>query len=502
MKETADSMTKNKADLDKLKEEVTNEEYIEDKGADDLAEDVVKDTLKKRLPGPVGYVLEVMEEGGKYYFKWRTVKALEEYSAAQVTQAKDALETSIISRKTANTERQNLTRLKEIEKEEKRISGQLATERTKLQRMTGPELPGSKELELKRELDLPGDKREKSKNEAWRGIKKSNQISFGGGYMEADMPQQVIGRIVSGGLDFPLILTPDTLEGFYGEAAIEVPLDWDAWTGHDYDTNYFSIQIRGSDVDGDDSRIVDTPAGATSGFVWIDPLDPGVPFPVGLGGGGLSWDARVSSSVQSFQASVMFQETNEWFRVPQTATGSYIAFSSGLGATVISVTNEIDTSLENLTFAGFNVRENYEFSTTGFGPRFELNVDIVPGVNEVLGGDRLRIRASGFAAATYDLREFDVRQNVTGPFFGGFDHTQRVKFDDDGFNLRYGVRGSVGLEFEDGVSVAVVAGWQGETDAPTIRPADGSFAPGAPIGPATADASAWFVGVELRASLF
>jgi hypothetical protein len=41
-------------------------------------------------------------------------------------------------------------------------------------------------------------------------------------------------------------------------------------------------------------------------------------------------------------------------------------------------------------------------------------------------------------------------------------------------------------------------GWQGQSAAPTIVPADGSFAPGAPIRADTESADEWYVGVGLR----
>jgi hypothetical protein len=63
-----------------------------------------------------------------------------------------------------------------------------------------------------------------------------------------------------------------------------------------------------------------------------------------------------------------------------------------------------------------------------------------------------------------------------------------MRFDDSGFNLRYGVGAEASVEFEDGAEVFVKAFLTGETDAPTIHPADGSSAPGVPIRPDTDDA--------------
>lgn len=156
------------------------------------------------------------------------------------------------------------------------------------------------------------------------------------------------------------------------------------------------------------------------------------------------------------------------------------------------------TRIENLDFAGFAIDENYNFETFGLGPRVEARLDwnrdrAADGPFPSFGGT---LRA--FAAGTYDWRTSEVSQRATGPFFGGFDYAQRVNLDDDGFNVHYGVDATFDLKFDARTTAFLKVGWQGQSDAPTIVPADGSFAPGAPIRADTQDAGEWFIGGGVR----
>lgn len=314
-------------------------------------------------------------------------------------------------------------------------------------------------------------------------------IAVGGGYVETDTPQQFIGRIVSGGTDFAMIFTPRNLDGFYGELDGEVPLARDPWWGARASLDF---GFRYSDVEGDSFRFVEADPALTTGFVWIDPLDPTIPFAVGLGGANLAWEARASSSSTNAFATALYREYREFSR---GLTGSI-----GVGLMAGVQETEHNTYIENLDFAAFGVYENYEFSSVGFGPRFEgaLDWECEPNGRGLFPNATFVGRFGAHVAPMYDWRDIYVGQRAMGPFFGGFDHYQRVDFDDDGFNLRYGLDAEIGLKFNDRTTVFLKAGWQGETDAPTIIPADGSFAPGTPIRSDTEDASEWFVGLGVR----
>jgi len=314
-------------------------------------------------------------------------------------------------------------------------------------------------------------------------------IAIGGGYVETDTPQQFIGRIVSGGTDFAMIFTPRNLDGFYGEIDVDVPLARDPWWGTRASLDF---GFRYSDVEGDAFRFVEADPALTTGFVWIDPLDPTIPFAVGLGGANLAWEAHASSSSTNAFATALYREYREFSR----------GFTGSIGVGLMAGVQETEhnTYIENLDFAAFGVYENYEFSSFGFGPRFEgaLDWECEPNGRGLFANAAFVGRFGAHVAPMYDWRDIYVGQRAMGPFFGGFDHYQRVDFDDDGFNLRYGLDAEIGLKFSDRTTVFLKAGWQGETDAPTIIPADGSFAPGTPIRSDTENASEWFVGLGVR----
>lgn len=311
-------------------------------------------------------------------------------------------------------------------------------------------------------------------------------IAIGGGYVETDTPQQFIGRIVSGGTDFAMIYTPGTLDGFYGEIEGEVPLAHNPWWG-----TYASLDFgfRYTDVEGDAFRFVEADPGITTGFVWIDPLDPTVPFAVGLGGANLAWEAHASTSSIDAAAMALYME---YRNLAPGLTGSL-----GVGAQIDFGETEHRTRIENLDFPGFAVGENYDFSTVGFGPRFQAGLDWDGDPEEDGPYPAWYANFRAHVAPMYDWRDLKVNQRATGPLFGGFDHSQHVDFDDDGFNLRYGINSEIGVKFNTRTTAFLKLGWQGQSDAPTIVPADGSLTP-APIRADTDNASEWFIGGGVR----
>lgn len=504
MEGVAKQMGASKADLDQLKADVVSNKYGEDRrsAVRDAAEDLAKEGLKeiggqavKRVTGPAGRVAEVIEEGGKMLFRWRAAKTIQEYADAQAKNAKDALETSLISRKSADDERQKLARLKEIEKENKELSGRIANEGEKLKRMieAQPGGPATKDANLERERDHPGDERLRQESrEYWReknkhGVTQSRSISFSGGYLEIDAPQQFIGRIVDGGNDFAMIYTPGTLDGFYGEMEAQFAARRNYFLG---DAGSFDIGFRYTDVEGDAFRVVEADPALTTGFVFIDPLDPTIPFAVGLGSTNLAWNAHASSSQTGATLKATYRE---YIGLQYGLDGSI-----GIGLMGDYRSTEHNTRIENLDFAGFAVDENYDFKTFAFGPRLEGSLEWDCDPEEDGPYPSLEARLRGFVAATYDWRDLEVAQRATGPFFGGFDHRQRVQFDEDGFNLRYGLDATFDLKFDPRTTASVTIGWQAQTDAPTIVPADGSFAPGLRVRADTEDESEWYAGFGLR----
>ncbi|MBI1210703.1 MAG: hypothetical protein GC190_04525 [Alphaproteobacteria bacterium] len=304
------------------------------------------------------------------------------------------------------------------------------------------------------------------------------------GYTEVDTPRQVFGRIVFGGKDFALALSPEALKGFRGEAEYEKPV----LTGNRWTSLAFGLSF--TDVSGDQDRHVVNDGSTSSGFVWIDPLDPGTPVAVGLAGTGLTWDTHVSSNITAFSAKAIYQS---YYPLSPHLTASY-----GVGLTAGYQDTEHRSTLINLDYAGFNVYENYDFTTWSVGPRLEgaLNWECDP--DKIFKGSRFTAQLSAFVAPSYDFRDFKARQRAMSPVPFTFDYMQRMDLNDDGFNLRYGVEGTAGFTFDQGTSVFVKAGWLGESDAPTIHPADGSFAPGAPIKSDTRSADQWYVGGGVR----
>jgi hypothetical protein len=319
------------------------------------------------------------------------------------------------------------------------------------------------------------------------GKPKEFGIRYEGGYIEADTPQQFIGRIVIGGDDTAMIYTSPTLAGFY--AQVEADQFWDQSLRYAGEFSGFRIAATFSDVDGDEYRRVEADPAITTGFVWIDPLDSGIPFPVGLGSTNLAWDARTSTEQIDAAAMALYMEYRSF--------SSDLTGGVGVGVMANYRNTEHRTRIENLDFAGFAIDENYDFETFGLGPRVEArldwNSDRADGPFPSFGGT---LRA--YAAGTYDWRSSEVSQRATGPFFGGFDYAQRVELDDDGFNVRYGVDATLDVKFDTRTTAFLKVGWQGQSDAPTIVPADGSFAPGAPISAATEDASEWLIGGGVR----
>lgn len=500
MERVADELKKSKVELDQLKNDVLSDKYVEDQrtygeSVQDAGEEVIKEGVKqiggqavKRVTGPAGFVAEVFEEGGKMFFRWRAAKSIEEYSAAKAKNAKEAIETSLMSRKTADTQRQNLERLKEIEKEQTKVSADLANEGAKLKQMTKEPLGGLKDAELKRETDPAGDEAERQKYESMRQVLRGiKTVSFGGGHIETNTPQQFIGRIVIGGDDTAMIYTSPSLAGFYAQVEADT---WDTNLRYAGDFGGFRVAAAYSDVEGDEYRRVEADPTITTGFVWIDPLDSGTPFAVGLGGPNLTWDARTSTNQIDAAATAIYME---YRRFSPDLTGGL-----GVGVMADYRNTEHRTRIENLDFVGFAVDENYEFETFGLGPRIEamLDWDCDPEADGPFPSFGATFRAH--AAATYDWRSSEISQRATGPFFGGFDYRQRVNLDDDGLNLRYGIDATFDLKFDARTTAFLKVGWQGQSDAPTIIPADGSFAPGAPIRADTADASEWFLGAGLR----
>jgi hypothetical protein len=323
---------------------------------------------------------------------------------------------------------------------------------------------------------------------ASRGHPGGSTITVSAGYAEADLPQQFIGRVVVGGNDFAMIYTPGTLDGFYGDLEGEVPLDNRPVWGVN---SRFRFNFRYSDVEGDAFR--DIPASPdTTGFVFIDPQDPTIPGAIGgtgVGGANLAWEAFAISSSIDAAAMALYLEYRD--------LGPGMRGSLGVGAEINFGDTEHDTYIANINpFPGFGVYENYDFSTVGFGPRFEagLDWDCEDDEGPIFGGGlygHLRVHVS----PQYAWHDIEVTQRAMAPpaVLGGFDHFQRVELDDDGFNLHYGIQAEVGLKFDERTRLFLKAGWQGESDAPTIIPANGTT--GAPIRQDTEDASRWFVGL-------
>lgn len=312
-------------------------------------------------------------------------------------------------------------------------------------------------------------------------------VRYEGGYIETDTPQQFIGRVVIGGDDAPMIYTSPSLAGFYAQVEAD---PWDTNLRYVGDFGGFRLSAIYSDAEGDEYRRIEADPAITTGFVWIDPLDPGTPFAVGLGSTNLTWDARTSTNQIDVAAMAIYMEYRS---LSPDLTGGV-----GVGVMADYRNTEHRTRIENLDFAGFAVDENYDFETFGLGPRIEamLDWDCDPEADGPFPSFGATLRAH--AAGTYDWRSSEISQRATGPFFGGFDYAQRVKLDDDGFNLRYGVDATLDLKFDARTTAILKVGWQGQSDAPTIVPADGSFAPGAPIRADTDNASEWFVGAGLR----
>jgi hypothetical protein len=310
-------------------------------------------------------------------------------------------------------------------------------------------------------------------------------LTVSAGYTETDMPQQTFGRIVIGGSDFAMALSPGVLEGFRGEMEYDLPV----LSGDRRTSLAFGLEL--TDVDGSETRQIVNDVGVSSGFVWIDPLDPTTPVAVGLAGAGLTWDTHVSSSSAGVFGKALYQYH---YPLATRLTGTF-----GVGLAAGYQETEHRSSLVNVDFAGFNVYKNYDFSTFSIGPRFEGALDWECEPDGLIDGALLfKARLAAHVGPSYDVRSLDASQRAMSPVPFAFDHSQRVDLDDDGFNFRYGIEGSAGLEFGRGTELFVKAGWQGETDAPTIRPADGSFAPGAPIRLDTDNASQWYVQVGVR----
>ncbi len=494
---TVQQMGQGAEEVKQLRDQVANESVI---GLKDVGEEVIeegvegaiKEGLSKgagKAVGIAGLVADVIEYGGKFYVRWRTKSSLGENVKVQQAQMIDILRIQRATREQYNQQLKNRERLKDLTAKERVSYLKLLDERAKLQRMT----KATQGVNPEREFDQPGDdKLREESREYWRernkfGVTKSNQISFGGGYHESDAPQQFIGRIVVGGDDTAMIYTSPTLAGFYAEAKADV---WDTGLRYAGDFGGFRVAAAYSDVEGDEYRRVEADPTITTGFVWIDPLDSGTPFAVGLGAPNLTWDARTSTNQIDAAATAIYME---YRRFSPDLTGGL-----GVGVMADYRNTEHRTRIENLDFAGFAVDENYDFETFGLGPRIEamLDWDCDPEADGPFPSFGATFRAH--AAATYDWRSSEISQRATGPFFGGFDYRQRVNLDDDGLNLRYGIDATFDLKFDARTTAFLKVGWQGQSDAPTIIPADGSFAPGAPIRADTADASEWFLGAGLR----
>jgi hypothetical protein len=319
------------------------------------------------------------------------------------------------------------------------------------------------------------------------GKAKEFGIRYEGGYIDTDSPQQFIGRIVVGGDDTAMIYTSPTLAGFYAGAEADF---WEQNLRYAGEFSGFRIAASLTDIDGDEYRRVEADPTITTGFVWINPLEPGLPFAVGLGSTNLAWDARTSTEEIDAAAMTLYMQYR--------GLGPNLTGGVGAGVMADYRSTEHRTRIENLDFAGFAIDENYDFETFGLGPRVEgeLRWDCDPEGDGPFPAFGANLRV--FAAGTYEWRNSEVAQRATGPFFGGFDVSQRVEFDDDGFNLRYGVNATVDLKFDARTTAFLKLGWQGQSDAPTIVPADGSLAPGAPVRADTQDASEWFIGGGLR----
>jgi len=319
------------------------------------------------------------------------------------------------------------------------------------------------------------------------GKAKEVGIRYEGGYIETDTPQQFIGRIVVGGDDTAMIYTSPSLAGFYMAAEADF---WDQNIRYAGEFGGFRIAASFGEFDGDEYRRVEADPTITTGFVWINPLEPGLPFAVGLGSTNLAWDARTST--EEFDAAAMA------LYMQYRGLGPNLTGGVGAGVMADYRSTEHRTRIENLDFAGFAIDENYDFETFGLGPRVEgeLRWDCDPEGDGPYPAFGAKLRA--FAAGTYEWRNSEVAQRATGPFFGGFDVFQRVELDDDGLNFRYGVNATFDVKFNPRTTAFLKLGWQGQSDAPTIVPADGSFAPGAPIRADTQEASEWFIGGGVR----
>jgi hypothetical protein len=491
--ERIEKMKVNKADLDRAREEVEKESVF---GAGDAVETGVKHKVLEaveeklthnagRAVGALGWVAIFVKVGGKTYYRWVRKNDLRAQGIKESNQITDKYRFIRFAQEERNKESANLKRLQEIEEEERKNNALIGNERDKLRRMTEPGFKGGiGDADLERDQDLPGDESERSKDRAWKGIRK---VSMGGGYFEAEAPEQFVGRIVIDGDDFAMLYTPGTLDGFYAEAAGEFPLDHAPSWG---EQAAFDLNFRYTDLEGDAFRFVEADPAITTGFVFIDPLDPTIPFAVGLGSTNLAWNAHASSS----QTGVAFTATyREYVGLQYGLDGSL-----GVGLMADYRSTEHNTRIENLDFAGFAVDENYDFETFGFGPRIEgmLEWDCDPDEDGPYPSIESRLRA--FVAGTYDWRDLAVAQRATGPFFGGFDHRQRVSFDEDGFNVRYGADLTLDLKFDQRTTAFATLGWQGQSDAPTIIPADGSFAPGLRVAADTQDQDDWYAGVGIR----
>lgn len=316
------------------------------------------------------------------------------------------------------------------------------------------------------------------------GAEKSKEfgIRYGAGYIEANTPQQFIGRIVIGGEDNAMIYTSPSLSGFYVEAEADF---WETAARYAGEFAGFRVAASFADMEGDEYRRVEPDPTITTGFLWIDPLQPGLPFPVGLGGTNLAWDARTSTEHIDAAAMALYMQYRNF--------GSELTGGIGAGVMADYRNTEHLTRIELLNGPVLLVDENYDFETFGLGPRIEGELRWNPDSTGSFPRFGASLRA--FVGGTYEWRDSQVWQRAIGP---GFDVTQRVEFDDDGFNLHYGANATFEVKLDERTTAFVKLGWQGQSDAPTIVPADGSVPPGVPIRADTESADEWFIGGGLR----
>lgn len=323
-------------------------------------------------------------------------------------------------------------------------------------------------------------------------------LKLEGGTGEIEVPKQAFGNVGIGVIDRALLFSPDRIKFDYarGEASATVE------TGPSMTS---TLALRGTVQKGEESAstVGTAPPGGFAGFVFIDPLDPGLPFPVGLGGG-LTFDAAARTEFERRQVDLIFT-TRVKLNLESSFTGEdrlrtslaiepgpFAEFGGGLRFADDLTRHQ--ASLENRDFAGFRVDYQYDFRAEGFGPLVEAKL----GWTFDLGGSALSLYTSAFGAQIYEEQKADLRQSSRGPVPAPFDITQHKQFNREVWNSHYGVGLGADLEMGGGWTLGGQFNYFGESRVQTILPADGSFAPGAPVSPSETSREGWAAGVTLR----